>query len=1122
MKKQPIKFQVRPIYKKSLWQGKKRPLPKVTRSARKPIKSILPKTASRQIKIRSWKTIGEAVVAILIIGGLGLIGATAFIIRDLPSASELLNRPIAQSTKILDRDGNLLYEIHGEERRTIVSLTEISDPLKKTTINVEDDQFYQHRGFDIPGILRAVYKNVTSGATLQGGSTITQQLVKNAFLTPQRSISRKVKELVLAMRLETTLTKDQILELYLNTIPYGSNAYGAQEAAKTFFGKNARDIDLAEAAVMASLPKAPTYYSPYGSHKDELLAHQQQVLKKLLDDNQINVEEYVAAKNKEIKFQPYIEKIKAPHFVIWVRELLVERYGEEAVQKGGYKVYTTLDSRMQEAAEKTVKEKVEQNATAYNASNAALVAMNPKNGDILAMVGSKDYFDMEHDGNVNVALRPRQPGSSFKPIVYAQAFLKGYGPASVLWDVQTNFSRGGADYIPHNYDDREHGLVSMRGALARSLNIPAVKTLYLAGLQDTLDLAAKMGITTLDKGADHYGLSLVLGGGEVKLLDMVTAYSVFADQGKKVDPDPFLKIVDGRNQIIYEKKTDPQRTEIFSDGVAYLITSILSDNVARTPTFGASNPLVLPGRPAAAKTGTTNDYRDAWTIGYTPSLVTGVWSGNNDNSSMSRAGGSIAAAPIWQQFMIEALKDQPAESFAPSNKVVSVEVSSLSGKLPSKITPSDKIYKEYFLAGNAPKETEDIFQYTEVDKLSGKLATEFTPDDAIIRYAYLNLKSEMPEFGNWEAPVQRYIANSRDAFSFASTADVKYVASPDEFPKEESTTHSAETMEHAPTIAITSPVNFSSAEPGKIHVDVQIKNTYEIQEVQYFLDDQLAYTNNQSPYRGLIVLPDDRATHTIKAKVLDKLLNAGEDTISIKMPGAGEAQTPADAVAIISPTSGSTFYLDEEIPVSLNIEDENKIEKIAYFWNGNSLFTKEDPPFTANLKPEDQIPGTHSISLDIYDKEGHVAHRNVDIGLAEKRSTAPEINPPTESTISEPSEPAVVQPQPSAAADGNFSADQIGAIDYPVNGAVVGIDQRVAISVRVRSLPQIAQINIVAVNETTGQVINLTQTPVSGYFPSSFAAAFVPNQAGNYQIYFDVIGTDGSSVRAGGNRITAQ
>lgn len=599
------------------------------------------------------------------LGGVLMLWAATLQIPDLASLSE---RQVEQSVKIYDRTGTvLLYDLHKEEQRTIVPLAEISPALQHAVIAVEDAHFYEHKGIRPTSIARAILTNLLNINPFsgQGGSTITQQVVKGSLLVNDKTIARKLKEWILAIKLEQVLSKDQILELYLNQVPFGGSLYGVEEASQAFFGKSAQDITAPEAAYLAGVLPAPSRLSPYrlgdNGKNDQLEVRHKLVLEKMHEHGYLSEAELAAAQAAEVTFMPPRDSsIAAPHFVFYVQQYLENKYGADVLEESGWRVITTLDADLQVKAEEIVYRKALENTTNFNASNAALIALDPTNGNILSMVGSRNYFDTEIPGayNVTTALPGRQPGSAFKPFAYAQAFAKGYTPDTVLFDLRTQFSTScdPSDftneypcYSPVNYDDVFRGPMTMRNALAQSINVPAVKTIYLAGLTDTLRLAKAMGISTLGD-PNRYGLTLVLGGGEVTLLDISSAYGVFATEGVRVAPIAVLRIEDNSGNIVEDNST-PQGTQVLDRVVAQQINDVLSDTVARGPLTGGSDIFNFPGRDVAIKTGTTNDYRDAWTIGYTPNLVVGTWAGNNDNTSMERRVSGFIVGPIWSEFM---------------------------------------------------------------------------------------------------------------------------------------------------------------------------------------------------------------------------------------------------------------------------------------------------------------------------------------------------------------------------------------------------------------------------------------------------------------------------------------
>lgn len=783
--------------------------------------------------------------------------------KDLPTPTRLHKRISIESTKILDRNGNLLYAVHGEENRIILKKEEIPEYIKKATIAIEDKNFYKHFGIDFRGVLRALVYNIThKGKKIQGGSTLTQQFIKNALLTPKRTLSRKIKEAILAIELEIMYSKETILTMYLNEIPYGSNAYGIEAAANTYFGKKARDLTLAESALLAALPKAPTYYSPYGTHTDELFERKNYILDKMAELKFISKEEAETAKKEKLTFIPRRESIQAPHFVMYVREILTEKYGEKLVSSGGLKVYTTLDLEKQKLAQSVIDEWAPKNLKRAGAKNAALVCLDPKTGQILAMVGSKDYFDQSIDGNVNVTLAKRQPGSAFKPIVYATAFKDDFSPASVIFDLKTDFGGG---YSPDNYDGKTHGPVTIRQALANSLNIPAVKVLALVGIDNALKTAKDFGITTLTE-PKRYGLSLVLGGGEVKLLELAGAYTVFANQGKKNDIVAILKVEDQKGKVLEEWKPKTPK-QVIQPEIAYQISHILSDNQARAMVFGTRSYLFIPDRPVAVKTGTTDAFRDAWTIGYTPSLAVGVWVGNNDNKPMSgnRGAGAMAAAPIWHDFMVKALKDTKPEEFFRPDSIKEVTVDALTGKLPIAGAPT---ITDIFAPWQIPKERAFSKGTVKIDKACGnKLATEWTPEEFIEIRVYRVIHSEMPENENWEAPVR--------AWAIAAG----YTESP---PTEYCEIHRPENM---PSISITTPSKGSEIS-GVINISASVSAPGGVDRVEFYIDDIFIGQDVEAPF---ILSYDTKnlslGSHQIKATIFDKIGYKASDSIVVSIIG---------------------------------------------------------------------------------------------------------------------------------------------------------------------------------------------------------------------------------------------
>ncbi len=598
--------------------------------------------------------------------------------KDFPRPEISTERQLSQSSKIYDRSGEiLLYEIYGEEKRTWVPLNLIPKHLREAVIAAEDSNFYYHFGIDLKGIFRAVLADLKIGHPVYGGSTIPQQLIRSTFLSPEKTIERKFREIILSLELDRRYSKDRILEWYLNQVPFGQNTYGVEAASQTYFNKSVSELSLSESAVLAALIRSPSRLSPYGKNKNDLLIRKNYVLDRMFEEGFLTKQSAESAKKQEINFIEKHAKIKAPYFTLWVKNLLEKKYSQEFLRRKGLKIYTTLDWNLQKIAQEVVKTGIEQNRI-YNAYNAGLVAINPATGEVLAMsVGNGDYysepypkdctpglnclFDPKFNVVVGTKTNPgRQPGSAFKPFVYATAFEKGYTDKDTVIDEPTSFGVwGGKEYTPQNYDGLFRGEVTLRQALAQSLNIPSVKVLLnLAGLEDSIKTAKSFGISTLNP---PYGPSIVLGGWEVKLLEITSAYGVFANDGLRVPPVNILKIEDPSGNIIEENKKNQIR--VLGTKSARLINSILSDNNARAPMFGAHSNLYFSGYQVAAKTGTTQNYRDAWTIGYTPSIVVGVWVGNNDNTPMAEKPGVVLAGPIFHGFLEKTLPLLPKKTF---------------------------------------------------------------------------------------------------------------------------------------------------------------------------------------------------------------------------------------------------------------------------------------------------------------------------------------------------------------------------------------------------------------------------------------------------------------------------
>ena len=847
----------------------------------------------KKLKKISLKKLFKLALILLVAFVIVFFLAIVLLSRNLPNPNQLMNREVAQSTKIYDRTGeNIIYEISGEQRRTLIPLGDIPDKVKQATISIEDKNFYKHGAFSILAMARTALTNILYNRSA-GGSTMTQQFIKNAVLSNEKTITRKLKELILSYRLEKKFSKDEILQMYLNEIPYGSNAYGVESASQKYFGKSVREVSLAEAAVLAALPQSPSRYSPYGPNKDILLGRKNYILNLMVEQGYISESERDEAKKQEIVFKGRDNNITAPHFVMYIKDILSEKYGEKMIEQEGLKIYTTLDLYKQKIAEEVITEKTEKYPEKYNANNAALVAIDPKTGQILAMVGSRDYFDDSIDGQVNVTTRPRQPGSSMKPLVYAALFEKGYTPDTILYDVVTNFSTNAADpYTPRNYDLGERGPVTIRKALAGSLNIPAVKAIYLADINNVIDLAENMGYSTLYPRS-RFGLSLVLGGGEVKLLEHVNAYSAFARDGKVSPLVSIIKVEDKNGRIIEEYQ--PSEKKVLDSQVTRMINSILSDNEARTYVFGAKNYLTLGNRPVAAKTGTTNNYYDAWTVGYTPSLVAGVWVGNSDNKAMSgKADGSVVAAPIWHDFMSRVLGDTPAENFkAPDSYKTGKDI--LDGIIPSQVVKVDRTTG--LLADSAtPRELIEERTATTHHSLL------FYVDKNDPRGTAPKNPAADPQFNLWEEPIKKW-AEKNASSSVSLPADYD----------------SLHGQENKPIVKIIAPLKNQTFTETTLTIQIEASAPRGVSRVDYYLNNNLWQTKFGAPEAFTATLNSlPNGYQTLSAKVCDDIENCTEAAINFNLLIKNNSVTTGkNSIALTSPASNLALNMID-FPLSIN------------------------------------------------------------------------------------------------------------------------------------------------------------------------------------------------------------
>jgi len=864
------------------------------------IVSILPepKTMSPiQRKKRLYRlTYASSVVLTVIVAGLlMLIVVFAIFSRDLPNPNQLLERSFELSTRFYDKNGELLYEVYGDKNRTLVKLENVSSYVVQATLSAEDSEFYLHKGYSIRGIMRAL-KNTFFGGSLQGGSTLTQQAIKNTLLTQERTVVRKIKELILSLQLEGRYTKDEILQMYLNESPYGGLNYGIYSASKAYFNKEPKDLTMAESAYLAGLTQSPTYYSQFGSSPEAGIERKNYVLYLMKERgwvekdgkrHYITEEQYEQAKSENLKFDTARVPIEAPHFVYYVRQYLTNILGQEAVEMGGLKVKTTLDLNVQRLAQEIVTDELDASEN-LNVYNGGMIVLDPKTGGILAMVGSKGYnLDPEpencisggtgensckFDPYVNVTLVSRQPGSAIKPITYATMLSQGYTAAYPLLDVPTKFEGSAPDepYVPENYDGKFRGIVSLRKALGNSLNIPAVKALKIVGIGNMIDQAEKMGITTF-KDRSRYGLALTLGGGETKLLELTGAFSVFAAEGIYREPTPIIEVTDQQGNVVYKPSQVEKRA--LSEEVAFLISDILSDDGARSDVFGAGSLLNIPGKQVAVKTGTTDDKRDNYAIGYTPSVVAGVWVGNSNNEKMNPyiASGISGASPIWNKFMTEYLKDKKNEKFETPKTVKKVEVDKITGGLPYK---DNEKRSEWFAENTEPTAVSDWYQRIQICKIDGRIANEGCKDaDKTETKDFIRVKAEYPY---WQSAVDSWIKDNYNN-------DKKYfpplMTSKLEFDGDEVKNKSDVNVEIV-------GVDDEDSVYLNFRLNAEVSCYYDVEKVTFYMDGEKIGEDSKSPYGyNLELKSSDIGTHTFKVTARDEKDNKGEYEVKLNVVG---------------------------------------------------------------------------------------------------------------------------------------------------------------------------------------------------------------------------------------------
>jgi len=789
--------------------------------------------------------------------------AFAWFAKDLPQPDKIVRKE-GFATKIYDREGDLLYSVFADQKRTPITLDEVPQFLKQATVSIEDKRFYEHSGYDTSGYARAVFNTFFRGR-LSGGSTLTQQLVKNVLLTPKRTIGRKIKEFVLAVQIEKKYTKDEILQMYLNEAPYGGTAWGVASASEAYFDKPVSDLNLLESAILAGLPQRPSYYSPFSTNPEAYKGRTNDVLRRMREDEYItqDQEKQTLKDLESFEFEGTGEDFVAPHFVMYIKSLLEERYGERMVEQGGLQVYTSLDAELQGKMEEIVTSEIKRVDESLHITNGAAIAMDTQTGEILGMVGSKDYSDPDYDGKVNVTLSLRQPGSAIKPVTYATAFAEGFTPASMIVDAKTEFPGATASepYAPRNYTNKYSGPVSLRKGLGSSLNVPAVKLLALIGVEDMLQTGYQMGLSTFKptrESVNRLGLSVTLGGGEVRLIELTTAYSAFANQGYRVEPIAILKVEDQKGKILEEVKPEKGK-RVLSEEQAFLISNILSDNSARLLTFGSNSLLNIPGRTVAVKTGTTDDMRDNWAIGWTPGVIVGVWVGNNDNSPMKRvASGVSGATPIWRRSILEAMKGKPIQEFKVPGGMERVKLDVISGYPEHDGFQS---YEEFVIKGTQPTGKDIIHAKLKVCRgQEDKLA----PDQLIAKGEYEEKEfivlAEDDPYGadRWQKGIDEWIAGQSDG---RYRAPKDYCEASDEV-----------------VVRFEKPGDHNQLD-NRFDVEIKVAASDEIDKVEIMANDEKQKTFNSKPYRTSLDLAD--GTYKLKAKAWLKNGKTGETEIKI-------------------------------------------------------------------------------------------------------------------------------------------------------------------------------------------------------------------------------------------------
>ena len=835
---------------------------------------------------RFWFKFFVVFLSLIVVGFVSLIILFAYFSKDLPSPTKVV-RHEGYTSQIYDRNNNIIYDLYDDAKRTPVTWNNIPETLKQATVAVEDKSFYTHKGIDLLTPLRII-KNFFYFGKITGGSTLTQQLTRNVLLTTERSLTRKIKEIILAVQIEAKYSKDEILLMYLNEAPYGGASWGVGSAVNQYFNKPVKDLDLAESAILAGLPQLPSVYSPFSKTPTAYIDRTAHVLKRMVEDGYISQEasDKALEEAKNYKFNTDNSQNLAPHFIYWIKDQLVEKYGENVIETGGLKVTTTLDLDLQEQAQEIVSSEVDK-AENLGISNGASISIDPTNGQVLSMVGSRGYFSDKTDGAFNVVTQAlRQPGSAIKPVTYLAGIKKGMTAATLIMDTPVTFPGGAGqkDYNPQNYNGKFNGPMSLRNALGNSINTTAVKTLANVGVKNMLSLAYDMGISTLeptDANLSRFGLAVTLGGAEVKMSELASAYCAFANGGEKKDLVGILKVEDSNGRVLEEYK-DTKGKSVMTPQEAFIISNILSDNSARQLTFGAVNGLQINGYQVAAKTGTTNDKKDNWAIGWTPNFLTTVWVGNNNNTPMGKiASGVSGATPIWKKIMAYELPKRNKQDFPIPEKIISLQVDNISGYLAHDNFPSKQ---EYFIDGTQSATEDKVHMNLKVCKGSNGLATpEDVANNNYDSKEYFSFKENDPVStdgkNRWQEGIDKWISEQPDNGKYFAPTDYCRTGG-------------------LVVLHIDYPADQSSNVTKEFNIKVTATSTKKITEVKMWIDGVERPSWTEKPYETTINNLSD-GPHTLRFRATDKDGNSQEAEARIGVNTAWDVTpTPIPTITV--------------------------------------------------------------------------------------------------------------------------------------------------------------------------------------------------------------------------------